>query len=242
MPTKKSASKPSKAKRNGHAEPVDQRVTHSIDLPPGVEVVTAHLSDFQLDPHNLNDHTPRGHSLLTREIEQNGIGRGTFATRDGVIKAGNLTTEVVGQVLGDVPAIVVRSRGDVQVIHQRMDLDSTDERAVQMGIADNWIGFTSLNLNADYLRTLDPSIAERFFFADELTDLIDRHAPVPSLDDLASEYGEPHEEDFWPIISVKVSPKTHKKYLKLMGLIEGKDDSRKFSALLGMIDESLLGG
>ncbi len=176
MTTKKKpaspASKPKPRSRNGQTHAPEPQPAPPLTLPPGVEVVTAHLSDFQLDPNNLNDHTPRGHSLLTREIEQNGIGRGTFATRDGVIKAGNLTTEVVSEVMGDVPAIVVRSQGNVQVIHQRMDIESTDERAVQMGLADNWIAYTSLNFNQEQLAALDPAIANRYFFADELTRLM----------------------------------------------------------------------
>jgi hypothetical protein len=171
MPTKKTAfkTKTSKAKRNGH-QPAPEP---AIEIAPGVSVTTAPLSQFQTDPNNLNDHTPRGHSLLTREIQEHGIGRPMFATADGVMAAGNLTKEVIHEVSdGDPQVIVIRTDGKTPIIHQRTDLQSGDQAAIEMALADNWIASVSMNLNAAALRKLDPTIANRYFFAEELARLL----------------------------------------------------------------------
>lgn len=38
----------------------------------------------------------------------------------------------------------------------------------------------------------------------------------PSLEDLEEEYGEPDDEDFWPVISIKVHPETHLRWRQLL--------------------------
>lgn len=60
---------------------------------------------------------------------------------------------------------------------------------------------------------------------------IDKPEP-PSLDDLEAEYGEPDERDFWPVISVKVSPETKGKYDEVMKQLPGEDEAAKFDALI----------
>jgi hypothetical protein len=166
------SSKSKQTSGNSHHPAPDIEPDHSIKLAPGASVTVGPLSAFVQDPDNLNDHTPRGHSLLTREIQQNGVGRSILATNDGVIKAGNLTSEVMHEVMGNPEAIIVRSDGTRPIVHVRTDINSADERAVQMGIADNWIASVSMNLSAAALRKLDPAIANRYFFAEELARLL----------------------------------------------------------------------
>jgi hypothetical protein len=199
MPHKKTPVTPSKRKTkssNGqHAEP-----SPPIEIIPGVEVVSGQLSDFTPDPQNINDHTPRGHSMLTDQVQRNGVGRPIFATRDGVIKAGNLTGEVMSEVLDNPRAIVVRSHGDVAIIHQRMDIDSNDQRAVEMGLADNWVASVSLNLSPAAIAALDPTIRDRLMFKEEVAlllrgrdDLLSWQPlpPVAGMDDPEA-YGDLH--------------------------------------------------
>lgn len=74
-------------------------------------------------------------------------------------------------------------------------------------------------------------------FTDEdlavLLDRIDVDIEEPqSLDDLAEEYGEPDERDFWPWIKVQVSPETMEKYEAAMAALPGRDDAEKFDALV----------
>jgi len=54
----------------------------------------------------------------------------------------------------------------------------------------------------------------------------------PSLDELAEQYGEPEERDFWPIIRVQVSPDTEAKYKALMSVLPGEDEAEKFESLV----------
>lgn len=52
------------------------------------------------------------------------------------------------------------------------------------------------------------------------------------LDDLANTYGEPGEQDFWPVIKVKVAPATKQKFDDLMTEMPGHDEASKFDALI----------
>jgi hypothetical protein len=157
------------------------RPTDAIEIAPGVSVTTAPLSDFQLDPHNLNDHTPRGHSMLTREIQEHGIGRPMFATADGIMAAGNLTKEVIHDVSGNPNVIVIRTDGKTPIIHQRTDLQSGDSVAVEMALADNYIAHTSFNLNPSAIAALDPKLCQRYLFAFEINNLIAAVQPDSGL-------------------------------------------------------------
>jgi len=53
-----------------------------------------------------------------------------------------------------------------------------------------------------------------------------------SLDELAEQYGEPEERDFWPWVKVQVSPETMEKYEAVMAALPGRDDAEKFDALV----------
>jgi hypothetical protein len=162
-------------KKNGKTVPVAALQSQTLQLPPGVEVLTQTLDQFNYDAQNLNDHTPRGHSLLTRELQQNGMGRSIFVTADGVVKAGNLTKEVAHEVLGNPQVIVVRTHGDVPIVHQRMDIESGDERAIEMGLADNWIANVSLNFNPEAVAALDlsnPELVARYLFREEVAGVL----------------------------------------------------------------------
>jgi hypothetical protein len=67
-------------------------------------------------------------------------------------------------------------------------------------------------------------------YLDENGDLIDQSPP--DLDDLADQYGEPNERDFWPVIKVQVSPETEAKYKAVMVMLPGADEAEKFDALV----------
>lgn len=54
----------------------------------------------------------------------------------------------------------------------------------------------------------------------------------PDLDDLADEYGDPGERDFWPFIRVQVSPVTFELWQSTMNRISEKDEAKKVEILL----------
>ncbi len=151
-----------------------KRKTPAVDILPGVQVSVGRISDFTPDPNNLNDHTQRGHSLLTREIKDNGMGRSMLVSADDVTLAGNLTQEVTQEVMGDTQVLVVRTDGRIPIVHQRTDIKSSDRRAFEMAIADNVIAKVSLNINPAALAQADPSIIERYYFASEIAEVMAR--------------------------------------------------------------------
>ena len=55
--------------------------------------------------------------------------------------------------------------------------------------------------------------------------------PPPDLDELADQYGEPREDDFWPVIRVKVSPEINARYKALIAQIGVKDEGKSFGKL-----------
>lgn len=68
----------------------------------------------------------------------------------------------------------------------------------------------------------------------------DEQGVTPSLDDLATKYGEPQERDFWPVIRVQVSPETKARFDSLWAQAQGVDDAAKMDALLRAVDENIL--
>lgn len=65
-----------------------------------------------------------------------------------------------------------------------------------------------------------------------LDNFLNSETEIPSLEELAGQYGEPGERDFWPIIKVQVSPQTKEKYDARMIILPGRDEAEKFDALV----------
>lgn len=117
----------------------------------------------------------------------------------------------------------------------------TENQAKAYRIADNRVGEESnwqdelLGLEILDLREMGGDLASLGFEAGELETLLG--AQVPSLDQLAEEWGEHEERSFWPVIKLSVPPETHDAFKRLMGGQPGKDDAEKFAALLALIDD-----
>ena len=60
--------------------------------------------------------------------------------------------------------------------------------------------------------------------------------PVPSLDDLEDEYGEPQEDDFWPEIRLKVAPDVKERFDRAFAQVDGDSDNEKVLSLLDMLE------
>jgi hypothetical protein len=73
----------------------------------------------------------------------------------------------------------------------------------------------------------------------DVIDMLKPWAEPPKLDDLASMYGDPNPEDFWPIIRIKVRPETYQQYKALLSGLNG-DEAENFATLLSAVDASLL--
>lgn len=104
------------------------------------------LGDLTLDPKNMNEGTERGKHLLATSLTKLGAGRSVVADRNGVVIAGNKTTEVAREA-GFKNVIVVPADGETLVVVQRTDLDLADpedQRARQLAFADNRVAEENL--------------------------------------------------------------------------------------------------
>lgn len=94
--------------------------------------------DVTFDKENANRHTAKGRELVDKSIGELGAGRSVLVDKNGVLIAGNLTTETaIGKGL---KMIEVETDGDTLIVVKRTDLDmedETDNRARKMAIVDN---------------------------------------------------------------------------------------------------------
>lgn len=58
-------------------------------------------------------------------------------------------------------------------------------------------------------------------------------APPPTLDELADDYGDPQEDDFWPVLKIKISPDDRDTFYALTtNCHDTNDDAERFRHLL----------
>lgn len=139
------------------------------------------IKDLTPDTLNTNLGTERGLGLLEHSLRRYGVGRPIFTDREGRVIGGNKTLEQA-IALGITEVQVVRTRGDVLVVHVREDLDLEDEHssdARELAVADNRIAEVDLDYSVPNLRALrdkkDTDLTA-FWTEDELADLL---APDP---------------------------------------------------------------
>ena len=206
---------------------------------PTIEAVT--LADIQPDAHNANRGTERGTFMIRRSLEKLGAGRSILLDSKGRIIAGNKTAEAAGDIgLDDV--LIVRTRGDklVAVLREDLDLDDPAGQARELAYADNRAGQVSLDwepavIQLDLAAGVDLSDWWQPFELEGLTG-----GDTPDLDDLAREYGEPGERDFWPFIRVQVAPETFQRWQSFIRSLPGEDEASKAAQILEAVDVTVL--
>ena len=137
------------------------------------EVVEVDIHSLVADPYNANRGTDRGREALQRSLENHGAARSILLGNDGkTILAGNKTVEAARRA-GIEKVIVVRSRGEALVAHEREDLDPESLEARAVGIKDNRIA--EIDLSWDTERILEAQRAgvdlSALYSAVELDDL-----------------------------------------------------------------------
>lgn len=60
---------------------------------------------------------------------------------------------------------------------------------------------------------------------------------LPDLEDLKSTYGEPGEDDFYPVIKIKVTPEIKTRFDRIMGVTPGGNETEKFTNLVETWEE-----
>lgn len=232
---------------NGTGAPVVPALDYRVEVRP--------LSDFQPDPHNLNEHTERGMAMLDTSLRHRGFGRPMLASHDAVMLAGNATQE---QALGAgmTQAIVVHTRGAVPIVHVREDLDADTVDARMLALEDNRIGEANLHMNAEMmaavaaqLQAAPGPIRDDFvalYTPEELRAMLNVVEPPPTLEQLAARDGEFDEREMFPVLRLQVRPEDMEKFNAFMAMIPHTPENdpyaemSKFSVLLGAVDAERL--
>lgn len=149
-------------------------------LPDGVTFDVVSVGDLVPDGRNANRGTPHGMGLLENSIQRNKLGRSVLLDRNRKLIAGNKTAETFGAVGGE-RVVVVRTRGNVLIAHQREDLDlDTDLQARELAVADNRISEANLDWDAAVLedyRDDGVDLAAAGISDEELAKLLDGDRP-----------------------------------------------------------------
>lgn len=142
---------------------------------------------------------------------------------------------------GQYRALVVRDTGDGLVIlagnHTSMALAAeghttarceiiqcSDDEARRINLADNKtaeLGSYDDDALVELLSYLDDDYTGTGWTAGDIEYLI---TPPPDLDQLAAEYGEPEDNDLWPILRFKISPEVRDDFLDLTARCEQPSD------------------
>jgi hypothetical protein len=109
-----------------------------------------------------------------------------------------------------------------------------------MAYADNRAAVVSIDFDAEQIAAdVGAGIKLKDWWHDWELEAITDNEP-PSLDELAEQYGDPQERDFWPFIRVQVSPETFRLWQSFMGQLPGEDEAVKTEAILRAVDATLL--
>ena len=159
-----------KARSGRSPQPIRARLGDVIELPNGARVRLGEMADFREDPHNSNEHTPRGQYLVEESMGGDGFARPIAAAADGVLLAGNLAHEIAGRLFSKASPIVVETDGDVPIIHLRRDIaGSQSDRGRRIAVADNRASEVSLRWSQEEMLSLSGrGILEKFFVDGEL--------------------------------------------------------------------------
>ncbi|WP_338871681.1 hypothetical protein WBJ53_26030 [Spirosoma sp. SC4-14] len=117
------------------------------------EIKDAHIDDFTLDDRNANTGTDEGRKLLSKSVQQLGLGRSIVSDRSGKLIAGNKTYEAAKEA-GIEKVVVVETDGDTLVVVQRTDLDINSKRGRELALADNKVSEANLRFDEQVVADL----------------------------------------------------------------------------------------
>ena len=175
----------------------------------------------------------------------------------GAIKAGNGRIEAMYLMAKDAAYKDKRPRGIAQTKDGRWAIPllvGTDAKSIDLAIAYA-IDSNNLTMSGGDFTGLDMSrMWDQQEYIDLLQSIFDNNIlPIsvdestieilskiinfspPNLSDLANQYGEPNEQDFWPVIRLQVSPIVKGKFDSLLAQYPG-NDSEKLDALISGIE------
>lgn len=165
---------------------------------------------------------------------------------------------------GQVRSIVVQQQGDyykmvaghgiyeaakrvgISVLHADVINSSWDATKIRgYLIADNKLGDLASSDEYLLLELLEEQQLAGYnegamgLYDGELEDLVAKLRP-PTLESLTDKYGDdPREEDYWPVVRVKVSPELKERYDAVVATV--KDDPKKFAHMVGLAEKQQAG-
>lgn len=120
---------------------------------PKPKTTTKKISDYTLDPDNINQGSEFGTALLEKSIQEVGLARSAVADKNGMMIAGNKTLEKAGE-LGFTEVIEVETTGQQLVVVKRMDLDITTPMGIRAKILDNTVSKHNYVENAEIAQAM----------------------------------------------------------------------------------------
>ena len=109
------------------------------------------LADLTPDGENFNKHTEFGQKLLEDSLRKFGAGRSILVDKDGIIIAGNSTTETAAAI-GMEDVIVVPTDGKKLVVVQRTDLSLDSPEGRELALADNMTALKGIDLDLEKVK------------------------------------------------------------------------------------------
>lgn len=104
-----------------------------------IEVSEVEISSLFADNRNANKHTESGDALVSKSINELGLGRSVLVDANNMLIAGN-GVQRQAIAAGKTKALVVDIDGDTLLVARRADMnleDPNDPRARQMALVDN---------------------------------------------------------------------------------------------------------
>ena len=222
------------------------------------------LEYVPLDQVALWDSNPKKHDIgsIAESIKRHGFkdppkfepelngGKGGIVEGNGRLK----TLQTMKRQGADLPR-GLREVDDEWAVPVLFGVDATSEKAAEAYAVDHnnltMAGgdFTAWDMSRMWDEDAYIAVLEGLAEVDELPVSLDGDdldgllmvwEEPPDLDDLAEEYGEPNQKDFWAKIELKLDPETHRQYVSLMKQAPGTEDNEKFAAVMGAVDEDLL--
>lgn len=194
------------------------------------------------DPQNANKHTARGGALLENSLQRRGAFRSIASAGKGVdvpvVYAGNYTLEKAAAA-GFKEIVNVHVTGDQLVNVVRDDIAPHTAEAIALGLEDNEIGKQSYSPDIDLVASLaagDSAILSALKREDKvfggILEGMGAAQTVKSLEELAAEYGGSEDDDFHPVIRIKVTTKIKERFDAVMVLMPGANEMEKIDALI----------
>lgn len=190
-----------------------------------IETCMIPLAELTPFPGNARRGDPE---KIAESITANGQYRALVVRRSGVlltVLAGNHTLK--GLEILDVPA----ARCEI--------IECDEETARRINLVDNKISddgtYDDVALAA-LLGALD-DFTGTGYTEDDLSLLTARHAPVPTLEELAEEHGEPEPGDLWPVLSFKVAPEIRARFFALTEDAASDDPAARLLRLIEQAED-----